>query len=133
MGGLVSLAFHRVHPERVTALLLCDTGPAAPKPPDQRRAGADSEPFGFAYTRLGILQRADDEILASLGSIRVPTLLVCGALDERFLPATEYLTSRIPGAERVIIEGAGHMSNLDRPAAFNAAVGSFLRRVTLPS
>ena len=40
--------------------------------------------------------------------------------------AASYLATKIPGAKHVLIEGAGHMSNLDAPAEFNAAVLAFL-------
>lgn len=76
-----------------------------------------------------MLERSDDEIIASLSSIHVPVLVLCGALDERFLTATDYLAATITGAEKVILQGAGHVSNLDQPDAFNAAVRSFLDRV----
>jgi len=38
----------------------------------------------------------------------------------------EYMREHIPDAEFVILEDAGHMTNLERPEAFNAAVLNFL-------
>jgi 3-oxoadipate enol-lactonase len=35
----------------------------------------------------------------------------------------------IPGAQSAVVEGAGHLSNLERPDAFNALVGAFVRGV----
>lgn len=131
LGGFVSLAFHIVHPENTTALLLCDTGPAKKRSTGERTPPTDRDSPGISNTRRGVLESADDEILASLGSIRVPTLVICGALDQRYLPASEFLASAIPGAEKVILEGAGHVSNLDRPDAFNQTVRGFLDRLTL--
>jgi pimeloyl-ACP methyl ester carboxylesterase len=132
LGGFLSLAFHIAHPESTTALLLCDTGPAKKRSTQERMPPTERDSPGLSNTRRGVLESADDEILASLGSIRVPTLVICGALDQRYLPATEFLASAIPGAVKVILEGAGHVSNLDHPDAFNAAVSSFLERVTRP-
>jgi len=43
-----------------------------------------------------------------------------------FLAAAEVMADRIPGAERVVLEGAGHMANVDAPNEFNAAVNDFL-------
>ena len=40
------------------------------------------------------------------------------------------MAAKIPGAEKVILEKAGHAANIDQPAAFNAAVRAFLDRVT---
>ena len=40
LGGVMSLAFHIAHPDRVRALVLCDTGPGF-RNPDARAAGND--------------------------------------------------------------------------------------------
>jgi pimeloyl-ACP methyl ester carboxylesterase len=127
LGGLVSLAFHLVHRERTTALLLFDTGPGQR---GARTASTGTEPPGFTHTRRKILDHAHDRILASLDSIHVPTLILCGEFDQRYIAATGVLASKIPGAEKVILKGAGHVSNLDRPELFNASVRSFLDRVS---
>ena len=39
---------------------------------------------------------------------------------------SEAIARTIPGAELVVIPGAGHMSNMEQPAAFNDAVARFL-------
>jgi 3-oxoadipate enol-lactonase len=62
--------------------------------------------------------------------IRVPTLVVCGAQDHVTPPALSHaLQQLIPGARYEPIEGAGHLSNLERPDAFNTLVGAFIRGV----
>jgi 3-oxoadipate enol-lactonase len=62
-----------------------------------------------------------------LASIRVPTLIVVGEEDGITPPsAAEDMQSRIPGAELVRISSAGHLSNLEQPTAFNAALAHFL-------
>jgi 3-oxoadipate enol-lactonase len=38
------------------------------------------------------------------------------------------MAARIPGAELVEIPGAGHLSNLEQPERFNAALSAFLER-----
>jgi pimeloyl-ACP methyl ester carboxylesterase len=38
----------------------------------------------------------------------------------------EQLYEQIPGAKLAVIENAGHMPNLEEPAAFNDALGSWL-------
>lgn len=126
LGGFISLSFCLAHPDKTSALLLFDTGPARGEKKKCERA--EPESIGVGHVRRGILGHSDEAILASLGSIRVPTLVLCGALDDRFLDATDYLASAIPDAEKVILEGAGHVSNLDQPDAFNSAVRSFLDR-----
>jgi 3-oxoadipate enol-lactonase len=63
-------------------------------------------------------------------AIRVPTLVVCGDHDRITPPAlSTSLTRMIPGAHYEAIENAGHLSNLEQPAAFNTIVGAFIRGV----
>jgi 3-oxoadipate enol-lactonase len=63
-------------------------------------------------------------------AIRVPTLIICGAEDRVTPPAlSEELAHLIPDAQYELIEGAGHLSNLERPGVFNALVYAFIRRV----
>ena len=61
--------------------------------------------------------------------IRMPVLLIGGEfdVDSRKTAAAE-LASQFPLAERVQIPGAGHLCNLDDPAAYNAAIKEFLDR-----
>ena len=62
-----------------------------------------------------------------LGRIAVPTLVVVGRDDALTpLPMAERLTVGIPGARLVILERAGHLSNLEQPEGFNQAVRAFL-------
>jgi pimeloyl-ACP methyl ester carboxylesterase len=65
---------------------------------------------------------------APVERIAVPTLVVTSDEDAVYPPATaERLAARIPGARLAVIPGAGHVSNLDQPERFNAAVLGFLR------
>ncbi len=60
-------------------------------------------------------------------SIAVPVLVVVGDEDTLTPPATSReLARRIPGARMTVIEGAGHLSNIEQPEAFNRAVLGFL-------
>jgi 3-oxoadipate enol-lactonase len=62
-----------------------------------------------------------------LATITVPTLVVCGELDPIAPVAlSEEIARGIPGAELVLIGGAGHVVNADKPQEFNAALERFL-------
>lgn len=64
-----------------------------------------------------------------LGTIDVPTLVVCGADDAITPPAVhETLRDGIAGSSLVVIADAGHMAPLEAPDAFNAALREFLAR-----
>jgi pimeloyl-ACP methyl ester carboxylesterase len=63
----------------------------------------------------------------SLAAIAVPTLVIVGEQDILTPPSlAESLAARIRGAKLVRIAGAGHLSNMENPAEFNAAVRTFL-------
>jgi len=76
--------------------------------------------------QLPIGAEADERDL--LPRIAVPTLLIWGELDARSsLDVARQFERSIPGAELVVIPGAGHVSNLERPHEFNVAVRAFCR------
>lgn len=60
-------------------------------------------------------------------AIAVPTLVLT-ASDDRVAPPAHarLMAERIPGARLVEIAGSGHISNIEAPAAFNAALEAFL-------
>ncbi|GIW46063.1 MAG: hydrolase [Candidatus Binatia bacterium] len=67
-----------------------------------------------------------------LPKVRCPALVVVGREDRVTpLPLAEDLAQRIAGAKLVVIEKAGHISNIENPSAFNHVVLDFLGQ--LPS
>jgi pimeloyl-ACP methyl ester carboxylesterase len=71
---------------------------------------------------------------ANLPNIRVPVLCLAGEADQT-APAKvmERMAARIPGAKFVSLPGAGHLPNLETPAAFDAAILVFLRQALAPA
>jgi pimeloyl-ACP methyl ester carboxylesterase len=66
---------------------------------------------------------------AVLGGLAMPVLVVNGEFDtRRRLLAGDHLCRVLPRAERALVPGAGHLANLDNPAAYNEVIRSFLRR-----
>jgi len=73
----------------------------------------------------GMAERRDQTEL--LPSIKVPTLVVVGVEDTITPPSdAEAMAAKIAGARLVRIEGASHMSNVERPEEFNRALADFL-------
>jgi pimeloyl-ACP methyl ester carboxylesterase len=159
VGGYMSLAFHRVHPERVRALLIIDTGPGFRNDEAREAWNAVSiqsaerlEKEGLAYLAArtaemrtshhrnaeglakasrGIATHKDPSVINSLPTITVPTLVLVGADDTGFINATNYMAAKIPDAEKVVIPNAGHAVNLDQPEVFNKTVVEFLTTANL--
>lgn len=157
LGGYMSLAFYRSHPERVRALLIIDTGPGFKKDEARdawnRRAHETADRFdreglavlkslsaerasvthrnasGLARAARGMLTQRDASVMETLPTIKVPSLVLVGADDTPFLAASDYMAAKIPGAEKVMIPAAGHAANIDQPTAFNEGVLAFLDRL----
>jgi len=85
---------------------------------------------GLAYAARGMLTQRDDSVMQVLPSIRVPALVVVGADDAPFIPASNYMASKIPEAQLVVIEDAGHAVNLDQPERFNEVVLNYLTQLS---
>lgn len=171
MGGYASFAFWRRYPERVRALVLCDTRATAdnesargarremqalvleqgstavanqmiagmvgrttrakhPELVDElhrmmSRAPAD----GVVGALDALMTRADST--PTLASINVPTLIIVG--DEDVLTPVKDARAMhlaIPGSRMEVIAGAGHVSNMERPATFNHILSEFLVSLT---
>ena len=159
LGGYMSLAFHRAHPKRTRALLIIDTGPGYKN--DQARDGWNANAIrraerleadglgdlskasaevrqarhrdatGLARAARGMLTQRDARVIESLPGVAVPSVVIVGAQDTPFLAASDYMAAKIPGAKKIVIEGAGHSVNIDKPEAFNAALMGFLKEAEL--
>jgi 4,5:9,10-diseco-3-hydroxy-5,9,17-trioxoandrosta-1(10),2-diene-4-oate hydrolase len=101
--------FH--HPERIPAPLM-----------SEQLRGTGKPGFIEAFDALMTYRLRD-----RLGEITVPTLVVWGRSD-RLVPVrdSEEFERLIPHARRVVFDSTGHVPQLERPAAFNAALRDFL-------
>ena len=99
--------------------------PPAEFVPLLRAISADVRPATLGR-QLTLMAAADQRDL--LPHIAVPTLLIWGELDTRSpLTVARQFAEAIPDAELVVVEGAGHVSNLDQPERVNQAVRRFCR------
>jgi 3-oxoadipate enol-lactonase len=68
------------------------------------------------------------DLRSALRDIVVPTLLLSGSKDNNApAPMMAKMASYIPLAKYVELDGVGHLANLERPEAFNAALDDFLK------
>jgi 3-oxoadipate enol-lactonase len=75
----------------------------------------------------GIAERKDSSDI--IGQISVPTLLIFGEHDKiTDLENAQKMNRSISDSELVIIENAGHLSNLEQPERFNRALLNFCQR-----
>jgi len=167
MGGYIAMAVARLAPERLAALVLCDTraeadteegrqnregmrealrtgGPGAvadamvPRllgPTSQRERPAlgglvramieRNGATGIDAAIVALMTRPDAS--AGLQGLACPTLVIAGA-EDGLTPVETHarMQALIAGSRLEVIDGAGHLSNLERPDAFNAILHRFL-------
>lgn len=88
----------------------------------------NTEPKGAASALRGMALRRDQTDF--LSSIISPVLILVGSDDAITPPSdAEAMHERIPNSELEVIEGAGHLSNIERPEHFNRALSAFLSRL----
>ena len=88
-----------------------------------------TKPEGAAAALRGMTEREDQTPL--LSQISAPTLILVGAEDAITPVAdSEKMHHAIPNARLVLLENAGHVSNLERTEQFNDAMLEFLRAST---
>jgi len=164
-GGYIGLAFAHRHPNRVSALILCDTTAALDEEaakrgryqmaerlnhegigfvPDimlprllgdtsfreraelveeVRKWILEQDPGAVAAAAIGMAERPDSRPL--LKSINVPVLAIAGQQDSAH-ETTRAIAEGVRNGNFVSIPRAGHLSNLEQPELFNAAVRQFL-------
>jgi 3-oxoadipate enol-lactonase len=106
----------------------------------QELVGDDPDPRGMelardcmaavpaATYRATMLALMGFDLRSALGKIAVPTLLLSGSRDNNApAPMMAKMASYVPSAKYVELDGVGHLANLERPAAFNAALDHFLK------
>jgi len=70
------------------------------------------------------------DTLGRLPQLRLPTLVIAGASDAGTPPAmAQAIAQAVPDAQLVVLQGAAHLSVLEQPAAFEAALRGFLARL----
>ncbi|MDQ6797694.1 MAG: alpha/beta hydrolase [Actinomycetota bacterium] len=109
-------------------LLSDETRAQRPEVVERVRALMTANPADGIIAALGAM-RARPDSRAELATIRVPVLVVVGEHDGPSPPAeAEALADALPDAHLEVIEGAGHLSNLEAPASFNGVLATFLNR-----
>ncbi|MDP8988252.1 MAG: alpha/beta hydrolase [Actinomycetota bacterium] len=88
----------------------------------------DNPPHGLVGALEAMKRRPDS--VGDLATVDVPTLVLVGDQDAPSPPeVAQSMQQGIPGAELVVVPGAGHLSGLEAPEAFNAALVDFVSRL----
>jgi 3-oxoadipate enol-lactonase len=160
LGGVIAIAMHALAPERCASLIIADSFAEHPEGRaiyDRSIAASHGGMRQLAEARVGALLATEDprsDVIDTMSRIEpaayrigaeavwladqtdhaaaidVPTLLICGELDQVTPPPlSEKLAELIPNSRLEVIPGASHLANLDKPAEFNRAIDDFLSEV----
>ena len=101
-------------------------GSGAPAEVRERLIGTLSGLRPASYLKTVQAMIAQDA-LGALEDVNVPVLVIAGESD-RLSPVSmaEQMARRLPNSTLAIIAGAGHMTNMERPVAFNDVLTRFL-------
>jgi pimeloyl-ACP methyl ester carboxylesterase len=120
----------RQDPERTVALVTeWAFGPKAPVDLVRRgRRQMEAVPGHVFHADFAACDRFD--VMARLGEITAPVVVVCGTKDVMTPPKySAYLRDHISGAELHLIEGAGHMVMLEKPAEVVKALSNLVEKL----
>ena len=135
LGGVLVLDYALRHPDRVDRLALI--GAQFRMPTGLLRV----QDLAFRLMPAGMfrsmgLPKADVlrltrsmaalDFQARLGELRCPVLVACGERDRANRAAALQMKEQIPGAQLLLLEGAGHEANVDQPQALGRALRTFL-------
>ena len=96
-----------------------------------RRQRLENDPAGIANSLRGAGAGARPSVIGKLGTLTMPTLLVAGSLDPKFVALARAMHDGIPDSRVAVVKGAGHTIHLERPAEFGELADAFFTRVAL--
>ncbi|MBM7044188.1 MULTISPECIES: alpha/beta fold hydrolase [Rhizobium] len=148
-GACTGLILARSHPERISGVFFfaCNMDPSGTKEfvltpmiercfsrhtKDYAALSATPDQFDAFVQAVSLMQRTEPNYTAAdLAEIDVPVAIVHSEHDE-FIKRehADHLARHIPGAEFIFLPGVSHFAPLQRPAQFNAAVLTFLARIS---
>lgn len=86
-----------------------------------------NRPHGLANSLRGMGTGAQPSLWEQLSALSAPTLLLAGALDQKFRVIAEQMATYLPQATVAIIPDAGHTIHLEQPQVFQTQIINFLQ------
>ena len=93
----------------------------------QRRQRLGNDPLGLANSLRGMGSGAQPSLWEELPRLNLPTQLIVGRLDRKFLRINREMAAAMPQAALKVVPNAGHRVHLENPRVLNETVLSFLR------
>lgn len=87
---------------------------------------------GLANSLWGMGAGVQPPLHDRLADLTMPTLLIAGELDEKYVRIVTDMAAHMPNARTAVVPGAGHAVHLERPTEFLRVVTAFLREQVVP-
>ncbi|MBI3246408.1 MAG: 2-succinyl-6-hydroxy-2,4-cyclohexadiene-1-carboxylate synthase [Deltaproteobacteria bacterium] len=91
-----------------------------------RRQRLDNNPQGLANSLRGLGAGMPEPVLQRLGQMQVPTLLLAGALDDKYCELARRMATVLPHQQLALVPESGHAVHLEQPVVFADTVQRFL-------
>lgn len=95
-----------------------------------RKQRMNNDPVGLANSLRGAGAGAGSAVPVVLREIVAPSLILAGALDQRYVEHGRSLESELPNSRMEVIPGAGHAIHLEQPEFLVTATTTFLGAVS---
>jgi 2-succinyl-6-hydroxy-2,4-cyclohexadiene-1-carboxylate synthase len=86
----------------------------------------ENSAVGLANSLRGMGTGVQPSLWDKLPKIDLPTLLIAGALDEKFVGINQQMAEQMPQAQLEVIENVGHTVHLEKPETYVETVLAFL-------
>lgn len=86
-----------------------------------------SDPRGLAGSLRGFGAGVPTPLQGRLGELLLPTLLIAGALDAKYVSLGQEMAAAMPMARLEVVADAGHTVHLEKPDAFASLVSRFIK------
>jgi pimeloyl-ACP methyl ester carboxylesterase len=125
LGAYLSLRYALEHPDRACGVCVLSGGPGF-----RRREAMSAWNNSYSTRPEHALAHHDDSfVVDNLGRLACPLLIVVGEKDKDFVAAAAMMKSKVPSAELVVVEGAGHMLPVSHAEQVSNIVRSWLEKV----
>ena len=99
--------------------------------PEMRKLAYEMNRIALGYEVKGLgtrLPNTGTPAFDRLNDLNIPVLVIVGSQDIPYiLAAADYMVEKLPMAQKVMIEDAAHLPNMDHPHKFREVVGAFLK------
>jgi 2-succinyl-6-hydroxy-2,4-cyclohexadiene-1-carboxylate synthase len=86
----------------------------------------NQDPIGLAACLRALGGGAMDPVWGRLGELRMPSLLISGASDTRYMKIMEDMAAAMPDRRREVVLKSGHAVHRERPQVVAQMVGAFV-------